>query len=101
MYLIWLSKKYENDYMSGFEKFKAELRIQEKFYSLLTSKKICDEEYENVLKVWNTFQIKMMKDYRYFYLKCGVLLLADVLQKFRNNSLKLFECNSFKLGCNT
>ena len=29
-----------------------------------------------------------MKDYHDLYLKCDVLLLADVFEKFRNNSLK-------------
>ena len=29
-----------------------------------------------------------MKDYHDFYLKWAVLLLADVLEKFRNNNLK-------------
>ena len=29
-----------------------------------------------------------MKDYHDLYLKCNVLLLADVHEKFRNNSLK-------------
>ena len=29
-----------------------------------------------------------MKDYHDMYLKCDVLLLADVFEKFRNNSLK-------------
>ena len=29
-----------------------------------------------------------MKDYHGLYLKCDVLLLPDVFQKFRNNSLK-------------
>ena len=30
----------------------------------------------------------MMKDYDDLYLKCDVLLLADVFEKFRNNSFK-------------
>ena len=29
-----------------------------------------------------------MKDYHDLYLKCDILLLADVLEKFRYNSLK-------------
>ena len=29
-----------------------------------------------------------MKDYHALYLKCDVLLLADVFEKVRNNSLK-------------
>ena len=32
--------------------------------------------------------MKMMKDYHNLYLKCDVLLLANVCKKFRNNSLK-------------
>ena len=32
--------------------------------------------------------MKTMKDYHDLYLKCDVLLLADVFEKFRNNSLK-------------
>ena len=35
--------------------------------------------------------MKTMKDYNNFYLKCGVLLLADVFEKFRNNSLKNYR----------
>ena len=32
--------------------------------------------------------MKTMKDYHYLYLKCDALLLADVFEKFRNNSVK-------------
>ena len=32
--------------------------------------------------------MNMMKDYYHLYLKCGVLLLADVFEKFRNKRLK-------------
>ena len=34
--------------------------------------------------------MKTMKDYHDLYLKCDVLLLADVFEKFRNNSLKIY-----------
>ena len=35
--------------------------------------------------------MKTMKDYHDLYLKCNVLLLADVFQKFRNSSLKRYD----------
>ena len=79
---------YPYRYMNDFEKFKEKLPSKEKFYSSLTGKKINDKEYEHVLKVWKQFQMKMMKDYPNLHLKCDVLLLADVFEKFRKNSLK-------------
>ena len=43
--------------------------------------------------------MKMLKDYHDFYLKCNVLLLADVFEKFRNNSLRNYElCPSHYLN---
>ena len=79
---------YPYEYMSGFEKLKKRVPIKEKFYSLLTGKKLSDKENEHVVKVWDRFEMKTMKDYHDFYLKCNVLLLADVFEKVRNNSLK-------------
>ena len=35
--------------------------------------------------------MKTMKDYHDLYLKCCILLLADVFEKFRNNSLKIMD----------
>ena len=58
------------------------------FYSSLTDKKVSDKEYEHVLKVWNKLEMKTMKDYHDLYLKCDVLLLADVFEKIGNNSFK-------------
>ena len=38
---------------------------------------------------------KTMKDYHHLHLKCDVLLLADVFEKCRNNSLKNYVlCSS-------
>ena len=74
---------YEN--MSDFEKFKEELPSKEKFYSSLADRKISDKKYEHVLNVWQKSEMKTMKDYHDLYLKCDVLLLADVFEKFRSN----------------
>ena len=74
--------------MSDLQKLKEKLPSEENFYSSLTGKKISSKEYEHILNVWNKFEMKTMKDFHDLYLKCDVLLLADVFEKFRNNSLK-------------
>ena len=55
------------------------------FRVFLTGRKGNDKEYDRVLKVWNKFKIKTMKDYHDLYSKHDVLLLADLFGKFRNN----------------
>ena len=77
--------------MSDFEKFEEELPSKGKFSSLLTVKKINKKEYKHVLQVWNKLEIKTMKDYHHFYLKCDALLLADIFEKFGNTSLKNYQ----------
>ena len=62
--------------------------MKERFYSLVTDRKISSKGYENVLNIWDDFEMKTMKDYYDLYLKHDVLLSADVFEKFRNNSLK-------------
>ena len=63
---------------------------KEKFHSSLTGKEISDNEYKHVPKVWNKFEMKTMKDYHDLRLKFDVLLLSDVFEKFKNNSLNIY-----------
>ena len=72
--------------MDGFGKFKERLPTKEKMCSLLTGKIISDKEYEHVIQVLSIFQIKTMKYYNDFYLKCVGLLLVDGFEKSRNIS---------------
>ena len=59
------------------------------FLSLYFFKKTCsDKPCDHVLKVYNESEIKTKKDSHDLYLKCDVLLLAGVFEKFRNNSLE-------------
>ena len=66
---------YPYEYMTYFEKFKEKLSSKEKFYSLLTDIKSSEKEYKSVLNVCHKFEMKMMKDYHYLYLKCNSFLL--------------------------
>ena len=70
---------YPYEYMT-----EEEFPSKEKFPNI----KITDKEYKHVINVWKKFEMKTMKDYHDLYLKCDVLLSADVFKKFRNNSLK-------------
>ena len=86
---------YPYEYMSIFEKFKEHFPSKEEIYSSLAGKKNSDKENDHVLKDWNKFEMKKMKDYHDLYLKCDVLLLAGEFGKFRNNSLKNYGlCSS-------
>ena len=58
---------------------------------LLTGKNVIDKKYERILKIRDRFEMEMIKRQNDLYLKCVVLLLADVFQKFRNFSLKKYE----------
>ena len=81
--LVLVKQKIFNtyEYMSDFETFKEGLPSKEESYSLLTGKKVGGKKYEHVWnKFWNKFEIKTMKDYYNLYLKCDILLLADVFE---------------------
>ena len=47
-----------------------------------------DKEYNYVFNVWEGSEMKTIKDYHDLFLKCDVLLLVNVFEEFRNNSLK-------------
>ena len=54
----------------------------------MTDRKISDKQYTHVINIWNKFEMKTTKDYYDLNLKCYVLLLVDVIEKFRSNSFK-------------
>ena len=48
------------------------------FYSALTKESIDDVSYNHAVNVYNKLGCKSFRDYHMTYLKCDVLLLADV-----------------------
>ena len=44
-----------------------------------------------MLKVWNKFEMRTVKDCHKFHLKFDVSLLTDTFEKLRNSSLKKME----------
>ena len=90
---------YPYDYMDSFYRFKeTKLPAKEQFYSILNDDYITSDAYEHAQNVWNTFNMQNLGEYHDLYLKCGVLLLADVFENFRKTCLqycKLDLCHYF------
>jgi hypothetical protein len=75
---------YPYEYMDGFDKLgEASLPPKSKFFSRLNNENISDADYKMAQDVWNTFNMKTMRDYHDLYLKTDVLLLTDVMENFR------------------
>ena len=70
------------------EILKKDCPIKEGFLYFIGEQKGSYRESRHVPKVWDKFEIKTMKDYHDFSLKCDVLLIVVVFEKIRNNSIK-------------
>ena len=57
------------------------------FYSTLTRETISENNYEHAKKVYQHIDCKTFKDYHMTYLKCDVLLFADVFEHFRKTCM--------------
>ena len=57
---------------------------KEAFHSILNHSDITEEDYKHAQNVWETFNMKTMRDYHDLYLKSDVLLLSDVIENFRD-----------------
>ena len=61
-----------------------------KFYSSLKDECVGEKDYLHAVNVWNVFKMKTMGDYHDLYLRKGVLLSADVFEKFINTYLDYY-----------
>ena len=91
-YLFTQKGIYPYEYIDSFEKFnETELPSKDKFYSSLTNKNIKQKEYEYAQKVWKETNCRNIGDYHDIYLKSDILLLADVVQNFRETCMKAYK----------
>lgn len=86
-----LKKKgvFPYEFTTDFEKLNvSKLQPKKNFHSKLNDSKISDEDYKHAQKIWKEFNCKTMRDYHDLYLKTDVLLLADVMENYRNICIK-------------
>ena len=73
------------DWFDNFGKLSStSLPPKEAFHSILNDSDITEEDYKHAQNVWETFNMKTMRDYHDLYLKSDVLLLSDVFENFRD-----------------
>ena len=82
---------YPYDYMNSFKKFSEnKLHDRSKFFSSLKYVCISEKDYLKADNIWNEFKMNTVGDYYELYLKTGVLLLADMFEKFINTCLDYY-----------
>ena len=82
---------YPYDYMSSANRLKeTNLPPREAFDSKLRWEKCSAEDYEHAQRVWQAFRCKTFEDYHDLYLKCDVLILADVFESFRTTAMQTY-----------
>ena len=80
------------EFMDDWEKFnEATLPEKEDFYIHLNMEDIADADYVHTKSVCKDFEIKNSGGYHDLYVQRGILLLADVLENFRNTSPEIYE----------
>ena len=63
---------------------------REEFLNDFTGEIISVEDYDRAKRIWDSFECQTLGDYSNMYLKCDVLLLADVFENFRKLCLKVY-----------
>lgn len=90
--LLRLKGVYPYDYMDSFKRFEEKiLPKREYFYNSLTGEHINEDDYSRAQAIWKLFNIQSLGEYTDLYLKCDVLLLCDIFEKFRNSSLEYYN----------
>ena len=82
---------YPYDFMKSMAQFdEPQLPTQAEFFNRLNDEPLSDADYEHAQHVWTTFDCQTMRNYHDLYLHADVLLLADVFEKFRYDSMECY-----------
>ena len=83
---------YPCDYVDNWERFsEISLPSKEDFYSNLNMEDINDIDYRHANNVFKRFELENLEQYHDLYVQSDRLLLADVLENFRDMCIKEYE----------
>ena len=83
---------YPYRYVDSLERLEEKhIPTKEAFYNDLSEEGISDTDYDFVKEVWETFKINNLKQYHDLYMCTDVMLLTDVFEYFRSQSLKHYK----------
>ena len=83
---------YPYEYMDNWERFnETSLPSKESFYSNLNMENIKDIDYRHGNNEFNKFKLNNLGEYHDLYVESDTLLLANVLENFRDMCLKEYE----------
>ena len=80
---------YPDEYMDSWERFdETSLPDEEAFYKGLNIEDITDVDYRHAIRVFQSFNNKIIGDYHDLFVQSDTLLLADVFEILETNVLK-------------
>ncbi|GFT77601.1 uncharacterized protein TNCV_757891 [Trichonephila clavipes] len=83
---------YPYDYMDSWQQCdETKLPRQKIFYNKMNESDISLEDYKHAKNVWNAFNIKTLGEYSDLYVKTDILILADIIEHFRDVCLKTYK----------
>ena len=83
---------YPYEWMDNVEKLNHQgLPPKNDFYSMLSKETITETNYNHAKNVYEKLNCKSFRDYHMTYLKCDVLLLADVFENFRKTCINYYR----------
>ena len=95
--LICQKGVYPYEFMDNIDKFEyPSLPSKDKLFSSLRLSGISNANYKHALNVYNNFKRSKFLDYHMLYLKCDVLLLADVFDLCFKTSISYYKLDPAK-----
>lgn len=85
------------EYITSVDILKEEnLPSRENFYSKLSNSHISEEDYSHAQKVFSTFKCSSIQEYSELYCQTDVILLAEVMLRFRNQMMQEVGLDVFR-----